>query len=136
MEIISMHHKLQIKQIEFVERYLDFVKEWYKFEIALNGQISQADLLMNEILDHIDNLDMDQIIQEEQNLYKKILIKRYAQNTLSSNHMFKNIFKSKNLDELDERTSLFLEKNKKLLETGKCIGEMFTHMDGAGNEPE
>ena len=80
---------------------------------------------------HIDNLDMDQIIQEEQNLYKKILIKRYAQNILSSNHMFRNIFKSKNLDELDERTNLFLEKNKKLLETGKHIGEIFTHMDGA-----
>lgn len=131
MDITGMHHQLQIKQIEFVEKYLDFVKEWYKFEIALNGQISQADLLMNEILDHIDNLDMDKIIQEEQNLYKKILIKRYAQNILSNNHMFKNIFKSKNLDELDERTNLFLEKNKKLLETGKHIGEMFTHMDGA-----
>ena len=93
MDITGMHHQLQIKQIEFVEKYLDFVKEWYKFEIALNGQISQADLLMNEILDHIDNLDMDKIIQEEQNLYKKILIKRYAQNILSNNHMFKNIFK-------------------------------------------
>lgn len=136
MEIISMHRQIQIKQLEFVEKYLDFVKEWYKFEIALNGQISQTDLLLNEILNRIDDFDDEVILEEKNFLYERVLIKRYAQNILSNNTVFQNIFKSKSFDEMDERTSLFLERNKRILEDGKNIDKIIAFMDGTENESE
>ena len=136
MDIIESHRKIQMKQLEFIEKYLDLFKELYKFEIALNGQISQTDLLLNEILNRIDDFD-DEIILEEKNfLYERVLIKRYAQNILSNNTVFQNIFKSKSFDEMDERTSLFLERNKRILEDGKNIDKIIAFMDGTENESE
>ena len=136
MDIIESHRKIQMKQLEFIEKYLDLFNELYKFEIALNGQISQTDLLLNEILNRIDDFD-DEIILEEKNfLYERVLIKRYAQNILSNNTVFQNIFKSKSFDEMDERTSLFLERNKRILEDGKNIDKIIAFMDGTENESE
>lgn len=136
MDIIESHRKIQMKQLEFIEKYLDLFKELCKFEIALNGQISQTDLLLNEILNRIDDFD-DEIILEEKNfLYERVLIKRYAQLILSNNTVFQNIFKSKSFDEMDERTSLFLERNKRILEDGKNIDKIIAFMDGTENESE
>ena len=125
-----------MRQLEFLEKYLDLFKEIQSLEIKLNGQISQTDLLLNEILSRIDDFDEEIILEEKNFLYERVLLKKYAQNVLSSNEMFRNIFKSKNIEDIEKRANMFLGKNKKLLEDAKCIVKIIAYIDGAENESE
>lgn len=133
MEIINLHREFQVKQLDFVGRYLDFYKEMQNLEIKLNGQISQTDLLLNKILEQAVNLENESILEEANNLYERVLLKKYARNVLSNNTAFQNIFKSKNIDEIEKRTNIFLEKNKQLLEESKNIEMIINQINGDEN---
>jgi hypothetical protein len=122
MEIFKMQHQIAAKQIDLIERYIEFVKEMEVYKNRLNGEISQTDLLVNRILDSSKHLEDNQVINEQRELYKRILIKKHAQKRNSSNQLFKNIFMcDMNANDVEERVRNFLGKNLQLNEEEEII---------------
>ena len=91
------------------------------YEIRLNGQISNTDLLINDILKRTHDLNNDSITEEQQHVYERILLKRYAQELLGNNVLFNNIFRAKDIEEVEKRITMFLDKNRKMMEIQEQI---------------
>lgn len=116
MELFKFRNEIQRKQIEIIEQYLNYIRYLKDYEIRLNGQISNADLLLNDILKRTHDLDDESIVEEQRYVYERILLKRYAQETLSNNVSFNNIFRAKDIEEVEKRITIFLNKNRQLSE--------------------
>ena len=121
MEIFKLRNEIQRKQIEIIEQYLNYVRALKNYEIRLNGQISNTDLLINDILKRTHELDNDSITEEQQHVYERILLKRYAQELLGNNALFNNIFRAKDIEEVEKRITMFLDKNRKMMEIQEQI---------------
>ena len=121
MEIFKLRTEIQRKQIEIIEQYLNYVRALENYEIRLNGQISNADLLINDILKRTHDLNNDSITEEQQHVYERILLKRYAQELLGNNVLFNNIFRAKDIEEVEKRITMFLDKNRKMMEIQEQI---------------
>lgn len=116
METFKLRNQIQRKQIEIIEQYLDYIRALKNYEIRLNGQISNTDLLINNILKRTHDLDNESILEEQQHVYERILLKRYAQELLCNNMLFNNIFRSKDIEEVEKCITMFLDKNRQLSE--------------------
>ena len=112
---------MQRKQIDMIEQYLNYVRALENYEIRLNGQISNTDLLINDILKRTHDLNNDSITEEQQHVYERILLKRYAQELLGNNALFNNIFRAKDIEEVEKRITMFLDKNRKMMEIQEQI---------------
>ena len=121
MEIFKLRNEIQRKQIDIMEQYLNYVRALENYEIRLNGQISNTDLLINDILKRTHDLDNDSITEEQQHVYERILLKRYAQELLGNNALFNNIFRAKDIEEVEKRITMFLDKNRKMMEIQEQI---------------
>ena len=121
MEIFKLRNEIQRKQIDMIEQYLNYVRALENYEIRLNGQISNTDLLVNDILKRTHELDNDSITEEQQHVYERILLKRYAQELLGNNVLFNNIFRAKDIEEVEKRITMFLDKNRKMMEIQEQI---------------
>ena len=121
MEIFKLRTEIQRKQIEIIEQYLNYVRALENYEIRLNGQISNTDLLINDILKRTHDLNNDSITEEQQHVYERILLKRYAQELLGNNVLFNNIFRAKDIEEVEKRITMFLDKNRKMMEIQEQI---------------
>ena len=121
MEIFKLRNEIQRKQIDIIEQYLNYVRALENYEIRLNGQISNTDLLINDILKRTHDLNNDSITEEQQHVYERILLKRYAQELLCNNMLFNNIFRSKDIEEVEKRITMFLDKNRKMMEIQEQI---------------
>ena len=121
MEIFKLRNEIQRKQIEIIEQYLNYVRALENYEIRLNGQISNTDLLINDILKRTHDLNNDSITEEQQHVYERILLKRYAQELLGNNVLFNNIFRAKDIEEVEKRITMFLDKNRKMMEIQEQI---------------
>ena len=129
MEIFKLRTEIQRKQIEIIEQYLNYVRALENYEIRLNGQISNTDLLINDILKRTHDLDNESIVEEQRYVYERILLKRYAQETLSNNVSFKNIFRGKDIEEVEKRITIFLNKNRQLSELRERIEFVLDHVE-------
>ena len=121
MEIFKLRNEIQRKQIDMIEQYLNYVRALENYEIRLNGQISNTDLLINDILKRTHDLNNDSITEEQQHVYERILLKRYAQELLGNNVLFNNIFRAKDIEEVEKRITMFLDKNRKMMEIQEQI---------------
>ena len=129
MEIFKLRTEIQRKQIEIIEQYLNYVRALKNYEIRLNGQISNTDLLVNDILKRTHELDNDSITEEQQHVYERILLKRYAQELLGNNALFNNIFRAKDIEEVEKRITMFLDKNRQLSELRERIEFVLDHVE-------
>ena len=121
MEIFKLRNEIQRKQIDMIEQYLNYVRALENYEIRLNGQISNTDLLINDILKRTHDLNNDSITEEQQHVYERILLKRYAQELLGNNVLFNNIFRAKDIEEVEKRITMFFDKNRKMMEIQEQI---------------
>ena len=129
MEIFKLRNEIQRKQIDMIEQYLNYVRALENYEIRLNGQISNTDLLINDILKRTHDLDNDSITEEQQHVYERILLKRYAQELLGNNALFNNIFRAKDIEEVEKRITMFLDKNRQLSELRERIEFVLDHVE-------
>ena len=129
MELFKFRNEIQRKQIEIIEQYLNYIRYLKDYEIRLNGQISNADLLLNDILKRTHDLDDESIVEEQRYVYERILLKRYAQETLSNNVSFNNIFRAKDIEEVEKRITIFLNKNSQLSELMERIEFVLDHVE-------
>ena len=114
MEIFKLRNEIKRKQIEIIEQYLNYIKCLKDYEIRLNGQISNTDLLLNDVLKRVIDLNDEEIEEEQQHVYERILLKRYSKKALSNNILFNNIFKSKKFVDVEKSINTFLEHNREL----------------------
>ena len=129
MEIFKLRNEIQRKQIDMIEQYLNYVRALENYEIRLNGQISNTDLLINDILKRTHDLNNDSITEEQQHVYERILLKRYAQELLGNNALFNNIFRAKDIEEVEKRITMFLDKNRQLSELRERIEFVLDHVE-------
>ena len=116
MEIFKLYRKIQKMQIELIEQYLEYVKSISVYEMRLGGQISNTDLLLNDVLKRVIELNDEEIEEEQQHVYERILLKRYSQKSLEVNTLFNNIFKSKKFVDVEKSINVFLAHNRELAE--------------------
>ena len=116
MEIFKLYRKIQKMQIELIEQYLEYVKSISVYEMRLGGQISNTDLLLNDVLKRVIDLNDEEIEEEQQHVYERILLKRYSQKSLEVNTLFNNIFKSKKFVDVEKSINVFLAHNRELAE--------------------
>lgn len=137
MKIIHMYHEITDKQINLLTRYLMLIREIEAFERKLNGQISQADLLLNSIVERSVDLSENQIIEEQRNLYKMVFLKNFAQMNMRNMQKFKSIFKpNATSEEIEMRINDFAEYNKKMLAKEKSILSTIRLIEGEENGTE
>ena len=129
MEIIKLRQEIQKKQIKLLEEYFNFIKELNTFELKLNGQISITDLMLNEILKRTNNLQEDQIIEEQQYLYERVVLKKYSQSVLANNKLFQNIFMINNIEEIQKRINRFLDSSSQINELEERINYIFDYIE-------
>ena len=97
--------------------------------MRLAGQISNTDLLLNGVLTRVNELNKEDIIEEQQYVYERILLKKYAQNALSNNEIYKNIFSTKDINEVEKRLTKFLNKNRELNELQEQLESIFDYIE-------
>lgn len=136
MEMVKAYHEIVTKQINLAEKYLNMVREIDEFEKMLAGQVSQADLLMNNIIERSIDLTDDQIIGEQKELYRKVYVKKYSQMLLKNNQLFKNVFTGRTEPEIADRINSFLEYNTQMLEEENHLIKIMKLMDGEQNGTE
>ena len=129
MEIFKLHREIQSTQIKLLEQYLTYIKLLNICEMRLAGQISNTDLLLNEVLTRVNELNKEDIIEEQQYVYERILLKKYAQNALRNNEIYKNIFSTKDINEVEKRLTKFLNKNRELNELQEQMESIFDYIE-------
>lgn len=130
MEIIKLQQQIVKEQINLISRFLALKKEIILYENFLAGSISQADLLMNRILEKVDRQNDVDILNIQNELYEKILIKKYSQHILSNNQLFFNIFKAQDVTEIEKRIDKFLEKNNEITKEKEYLQQVLELIRG------
>lgn len=117
MDMTKDYRKLLEMQIDILERYVNLLKVMESFEMKLNGNISQTDLMMNNIVNRLITLNDEGKIHDEQELvYKNCLTKKYAQIVLRNNQKFVNVFRQKHgVEETEEQIKEFITNSRKIM---------------------